>query len=64
MLPKNVKLRINVNDQLNTDFGMKKNTAFTSVANIIKNLHIHKNMHLLYKQDLFKDKKRKYINFY
>ena len=57
MLPNGVKLRINVIDQLNTDFIMK-NKAIYSVANTIKKLHIQKNMHLIYKQDFYKDKQK------
>ena len=26
-------------------------------------MYIHKNMHLIYKQDFYRDKKRKYMNF-
>ena len=56
MLPNDVKLRINVIDQLDTYFLMAKNKAIYSVVNNIKKLHIQKNMHLIYKQDLYKDK--------
>ena len=58
MLPNDVKLRINVIDQLDTDFFMAKNKAISSVANTIKKLHIQKNMHLFYKQDVYKDKQK------
>ena len=57
MLPNDVKLRINVIYQLDTDFVMAKNKEISSVANTIKKLHIQKNMHLIYKQDFYKDKK-------
>ena len=40
MLPNDVKLRVNVIDQMDTDFLMAKNKAISSVANTIKNLHI------------------------
>ena len=56
MLPNGVKLIINVIDQHDIDFSMAKNTAISSVANTIKKLHIQNNMHLTYKQDLYKDK--------
>ena len=36
MLPNDVKLRINVIDQLDTDFVMLKNKAISSVTNTIK----------------------------
>ena len=50
MLPNDLKLRINVIDQL-------KQSNF-SVANTIKKLHIQKNMHLINKQDFYKDKQK------
>ena len=37
---------------------MSKNKAMSSVENTIKKLHIQKNMHLIYKQDLYKDKQK------
>ena len=58
MLPNDVKLIINVIDQLDTYFFMAKNKAISSVANTIKKLHIQTNMNLLYKQDLYKDKQK------
>ena len=47
MLPNDVKLRIDLIDQMDTDFIMAKNKAISSVANTIKKLHIQKNMHLI-----------------
>ena len=65
MLTNGVKLRINVIHQLDTDFAMAKNTAISSIANTIKKLHIQNNMHLIYKQDLYKDKQEEiYEHFY
>ena len=58
MLPNDAKLRIYVIDQLETDYVMAKNTAIYSVANTIKKLHIQKNMHLIYKQDFYKDENK------
>ena len=58
MLPNDVKLRINVIDQLYTDFFMAKNKAFYSLSNTKKKLHIQKNMHFIYKQDFYKDKQK------
>ena len=54
MLPNDVKLVINVIDQLDKYFVMAKNKAFSSVANTIKKLHIQKNMHFIYKQEFYK----------
>ena len=42
MIPNDMKLRINVIDQLDTYFVMAKNKAIYSVANTIKKLHIQK----------------------
>ena len=47
---------INLVDQLKTDHFMVKNESLSAVANTIKQLHIHKNMHMTYKQDLYKTK--------
>ena len=58
MLPNDMKLRINVIDKLDTYFVMAKNKAISSVANTIKKLYIKKNMHLIYKQDLYKNKEK------
>ena len=58
MFPNDVKLRINLIDQLHTDFVMAKNKAIYSVANTIKKLHIQKIMHLIYKQELYKNKQK------
>ena len=57
ILPNDVKLRIYMIDQLETDFVMAKNTAIFSVANTIK-MHIQKNMHFIYKQDFYKDNQK------
>ena len=35
---------------------MVKNEAISTVANTIKPLHIHKNMHMTYKKDFYKTK--------
>ena len=42
MLPNDMKLRMNVIDQLDIDFVMAKNTAISSVANTIKGWVIKK----------------------
>ena len=56
MLPNDLKLRINVIDQLDTDFFMAKNQFFLSKHH--QKLHIQKNMHFIYKQDFYKDKQK------
>ena len=45
-------------DQLDTDYAMVKNKAIFAVANTIKQLHIQKNMHMTYKQELYKNKEK------
>ena len=47
MIPNDVRLRIILIDQIDTDFVMAKNEAISSVENIIKKLHIQKNMYLI-----------------
>ena len=64
MLPNDVKLRINVIDQLDIDFVMKENKENFSVANTIKQFRNQKNMHLIYKEDLYKDKQREIDEFF
>ena len=56
MSPNDVIPRINLIDQMDTYFVMEKYKAISSVVNTIKKLHIQKNMHLIYKQDIYKDK--------
>ena len=56
LIPNDVKFIINLINRLDTDYFMVKNKAISTVANTIKQLHIHKNMHTLYKQDLYKNK--------
>ena len=57
ILTDDAKLIINVIDQLDTDSVMKKKAIYP-VANTIKKLHIQKNIHLIYKQDFYKYKKK------
>ena len=54
--PNDIILRINLVDQLKKDYVMVKNESLSAVANTIKQLHIHKNMNVTYKQDLYKTK--------
>ena len=37
---------------------MVKNDSLSAIANTIKPLHIHKNIHVTYKQDLYKTKQK------
>ena len=54
--PNDIILRINLVDQLKTDYVMVKNESLSAIKNTIKPLHIHKNMHMTYKQDFYKTK--------
>ena len=54
-IPNDVKLMIHAINQLETDYVMAKNTAISSVANIIKKFHIQPNFHLIYKTN-YQDK--------
>ena len=58
MLPDYFKLRINLIDKLDAYFVMAKNEAISALANTIKQLHIVKYMHMIYKQDLYNDKQK------
>ena len=58
LLPNDVKLRTNLNNQLDTDFVTTKNKAISAVANTNKQLHIQKDMHMIYKQDFYNDKQK------
>ena len=51
-----MRLRINLVDQLKTYYVMIKNEALSNLSNTIKQFHIHKNMHMTYKQDFYKTK--------
>ena len=64
MLPNNVKWRIHLIGQMDTDFSMKKNKAISSIENTIKKIHIQKNMHSIYKQDYYKDKQEKIYDLF
>ena len=63
MIPTDVSLRINLVDQLKTDDVMVKNEAISAVSNTVKQLHIHKNMHVIYKQDFYKTGEKEGDNF-
>ena len=58
MLSNGVKLRINIIYQLDTDYVMVKKKSISAVANTIKQLHIQKDMHMIYKQGLYKNKQK------
>ena len=51
-----MKFRNNMVDHLETDYIIVKNEAIYGVANTTKQLCIHKNMHMTYKQDFYKTK--------
>ena len=53
-----MKLRINLINQLDTYYAVVKNKAISALANTIKQLHIQKNMHIIYKQDFYKNKEK------
>ena len=44
------------NNKTDTDFVMTKNKAIYAVANTIKQSYTQKDMHMIYKQDFYKDK--------
>ena len=58
LLPNDVKLKINLTDQLDKDYVMVKNKSISAVANTIKKLRIQKNMHMTYKKDFYKNKEK------
>ena len=45
-------------NQLDTDYFMVKNKAISAIANTIKQLYIQKNMHIIYRQDFYKNKQK------
>ena len=64
MLPNDVRLRININNQLDTYFVMSKNKSISAVANTLKQLHTQKYMHMIYKQDLYEEKQKEMDNLF
>ena len=57
-IPNDMVLRINLVDQMKTDYVMVKNDALYAISNTIKTLHIHKHMYMTYKQDFYKIKQK------
>ena len=55
-LPNDLRLIINLNNQLVKDHVMAKNKAISAEANTIKQLYIQKYMHMIYKQYFYKNK--------
>ena len=55
LLPSDVRLMVNLNNQLDTNYVMAKNKAIFAVSKTIKQLHILKDMHMIYKQDFYKE---------
>ena len=45
-----------MNNQLTTYYFMVKHKEISAIANTIKQLHIQKDMHMIYKQELYKNK--------
>ena len=64
LITNDVSLRINLADQLKTDYVMIKNEAISAVANTIKQLYIHKNIHMTYKKTSIKLKIGKQMIFF
>ena len=62
-LPNDVKLRINLIDQMDTDFFMSKNKAISSVANTIKNCIFRKICIWFTNKTSIRINKRKYMTF-
>ena len=56
MIPNDVRLITNLNNQLDTDYVMVKNEAIPAVANTLKQLHIQNDMHMIYNKDFYKNK--------
>ena len=63
LIPNDVSLIINLDDQLKTDYVMVKNEALSAVANNIKQLHNNKNIHMTYKQDFYNTKESEIDDF-
>ena len=64
LISNDVKLRINLVDKLEKYYVMVKDKAISAVANTIKQLHIQKNIHMTYKQDLYNTKDREIYDFF
>ena len=64
VIPNGVILRINLNNKFDTDYFMVKNKAISSVENTIKELHIQKDMYIIYKQDLYNNKEKEIYDFF
>ena len=64
LIPNDAKLRINIINKLDTDYVMVKNKAIYTVANTIKKLHIQKDMHIIYKKYLYKNKEREIYDLF
>ena len=64
LLPNDAKSRINLTDQLDTDYVMVKNKEIYAAANTSKQWHIKKNMHMTYKQDLYNNKEKEIYDLF
>ena len=56
ILLNDMKLIIHAIEKLEINSVMKKNTTISSVETNIKKLHIHSDLHVIYKQNVYYDK--------
>ena len=61
--PNDMKFIIDLIYQMDIDFLMAKKQSNLLCSKPHQKLHIKKNMHLIYKQDYYKEKKMKYMTF-
>ena len=59
-----MKLKINLTDQLDKDYVMVKNKAISAVSKTINQLHIQKDMHMIYKLDFYKNEEKEIDNLF
>ena len=59
-----MKLKINLVNQLDTDYVVVKKKAISAVANTIKQLHIQTDIHMIYKKYLYNNKEKKIYNLF
>ena len=56
MLPNEVKLVINMINRLGTDYFMVSKKSISAIENTIKQLHIQKDMCMVYKVEFYENK--------
>ena len=59
-----MRLIIDLVDQLETDYIIVKNEAISAVVNTIKQLHIHKNIHMTYIKDFYNTKEQEIYDLF